>query len=220
MKKLGSMLLVLAMLFTMLPLQTFAVESDTTIGEDNNAGNTGASLYSWDMYMLSEESYPAIRDYLTSLNITRVYQQLSNRYLARTETADMIARLADDGIETVAVVADRSWGLAENDLSEAKNYMDNLAAYNSGIGVKNPITKIALDIETYTYSEWKDDSVKYFAAYIEKMQEVYAYAHSCGLTVIQVIPTHYDTIDADLYREFFTTCADEISLMNYEKATQ
>ena len=54
MKKLGSILLVLAMLFTMLPLQIFAVESDTTMGEDNNAaGNTGASLYSWDMYMLS-----------------------------------------------------------------------------------------------------------------------------------------------------------------------
>ncbi|MDD6643167.1 MAG: hypothetical protein PUF80_02915 [Firmicutes bacterium] len=214
MKKLVSMLLVLAMLCTMLPFQTFAVESDKTIG------NTGTSLYSWNMYMLSKGSYPDIRDYLTSLNITRVYQQIPEVYLTGTETADMIARLADDGIETVALVGDRAWGLAENDLSEAKTYMNKLAAYNSGIGAKNPITKIAFDVETYTYSFWENDSVSYFAAYIEKMQEVYAYAHSCGLTVIQVIPTHYDTIDAALNRKFFTTCADEISLMNYEKATQ
>ncbi|MGM9523739.1 MAG: hypothetical protein ACI3VU_04940, partial [Faecousia sp.] len=220
MKKLGLILLVLAMLCTMIPFQTFAVESDTTMGANYNAKNTGASLYSWNMYMLSEGSYPAIRDYLTSLNITRIYQQIPEVYLTGTETADMVARLADDGIETVALVGDRAWGLAENDLSEAKTYMDKLAAYNSGIGAKNPITKIAFDVETYTYSFWENDSVSYFAAYIEKMQEVYAYAHSCGFAVIQVIPTHYDTIDAALNRKFFTTCADEISLMNYEKATQ
>lgn len=179
-----------------------------------------AGLYCWHLFLFNEECYPEFRPFLQEQNIDRVYQSLPERYLQETDTAAMVMRLAADGIETVALTGNAEWGLADNDLGEIKAYIDALSSYNSGIGIHAPIRKLALDVETHTLPEWREDPRTAFSAYIEKMQEVYTYAHLHGISVVQVIPIHLDTIDESLLRLFFSTCCDEVSLMNYTRATQ
>ena len=189
--------------------------------EGASAGTAGkSSIYCWSLFLMNEGSYPEVRPFLRSQNIGRIYQEIPQVYLAREETVSMVSRLKSDGIETAALAGDRSWGLESNDLSEPEAIIDRLAAYNSRVGNASRIGAIALDVETYTYGSWKKEPKKYFAAYIEKMQTLYQYAHSRGLSVVQVIPVHFDTIDEDLMRRFVSNCCDEISLMNYDKATQ
>lgn len=182
--------------------------------------NNSASLYSWDLFFMNDGDYSQTSEMLKELNITRVYQEFPEVYLTEPETPKMIANLDSDGIETVALAGDRSWGLAECDLSEIKAHIDALNAYNLSAGASEKITKIALDIETYTYSAWKASPQTYFTAFIDKMAEIYTYAHSKGFDVVQVIPTHFDNISVSEFRRFLTTCCDEISLMNYTKSTQ
>ncbi len=212
-KKALALLLSIGILAAAVPFSVFA--SGSSSAEDGKA-----SIYCWSLFLMNEGSYPDVRPFLRSLNIGRVYQEIPQIYLQRPETAAMVSRLKSDGIETVALMGDRSWGLESNDLQKPKQRIDNLAAYNSGAAGSSKISAIALDVETYTYSSWKSDPVSYFETYIAKMQELYAYAHSKGFSVVQVIPVHYDSIDKELTREFFATCCDEISLMNYYKAEQ
>ena len=182
--------------------------------------NRAASLYCWNLYLLNEGSYPSVRPFLEELEITRVYQDLPQTYLAREETAHMVARLAADGIETVALTGDAAWGMAGGDQSEIRAYIDALAAYNAGIGAAAPIGKIALDVEVHTQPVWQEDAQAAFAAYVEQMEALYQYAHSAGLEVVQVIPVFYDRTDEDLFRYFVEHCCDELSIMNYNKSTQ
>ena len=182
--------------------------------------NRAGSLYCWNLFLLNGGDYPAIDDFLDRLEITRVYQDLPQVYLEREETAAMVARLAADGIETVALTGDAAWGMAGDDQAEIRAYIDALAAYNQGIGAAAPIEKIALDVEVYTQSVWKDDPQAAFAAYVSQMEALYQYAHSAGLEVVQVIPVFYDQIDGDLLAYFVEHCCDELSIMNYNKSTQ
>lgn len=190
------------------------------IQEEDYEANTDTSMYCWNLYLLNEGSSPDTLGFLESLNTARVYQDIPTEYLVREETADMVTRLTERGIEVVALTGDRSWGLKDNDLTEIKTYIDTLSQYNETIGQAAPVTKLALDVETYTYSSWKNDPVTGFTAYIEQMQQIYNYAKEHGISVVQVIPVHFDKIDPELFALFLETCADELSLMNYNKATQ
>lgn len=183
-------------------------------------GDTGASIYCWDTYLLNEHSYPAWRDFLQSLNISRVYQSLEPAYFATGWVNEAVSRLHADGIETVLLTGDRSWGLEDCDLSEYKALIDTAAAYNAAAEEDEKITAVALDVETYTYSAWKSNKTAYFEVYAEKMLEAYTYAHQNGLRVIQVIPTHFDTISGIDFAGFVARCSDELSLMNYYKEYQ
>lgn len=188
---------------------------------DEPIANTGgASIYCWDPYLLNEDSYPAWQSFLKSLGIKRVYQSLEAGYLASGWVNDAVARLGADGIETVLLLGDRSWGLSSCDLSEYKEQVHALAEYNSLAQPDEQIHAVALDVETYTYSSWKNSPARYFEAYSAKMQAAYDYAHSNGLDVVQVIPTHFDSIDSAAFASFATNCSDELSLMNYDKAYQ
>lgn len=230
MKRFMSALLCIILLATMMPISSFAAESveeeyaNSAIGStDENDGfraNTDTSIYCWNMYLLNEGSFPAALSFLRDLNTHRVYQDISKVYLLRSETADMVNRLTENGIEVVALTGDRAWGKENADLTEIKSYIDALVTYNKTIGVTAPITKLALDVETYTYSGWKKDPLTWFAAYIKQMKEIYDYAKAYGFSVVQVIPTHFDDIDETLFKNFLQTCTDELSLMNYEKETQ
>ncbi|MDO4482048.1 MAG: hypothetical protein Q4C14_04890 [Bacillota bacterium] len=221
-KKICVFAIVCALIFTV-PVCAFALP--VTFGAkdvcpDSEGVNNESSIYCWTPYLLSEGSYPDIREFFNRFNITRVYQSISEIYFQQEETAAMVKRLADDGIETVALAGERAWGLAGSDLSPIKAYIDAVRDYNSGIGADAKIEKMALDVETFTYSAWKSDKTGYFKNYIRNMQEIYSHAREAGLEVVQVIPAYFDSIDEELFRVFVETCCDEISVMNYTKDTQ
>lgn len=217
--------------FLSIPVISFAEETEISMDADdqkttqiqNNPDfrlNSNCSLYCWNLYLLNEGSFPSALSFLKEEQITRVYQEIPSLYLKQPETAAMISNLNANGIETVALLGDRSWGLADNDLTEPKAAIDALKAYNDNANENNAIHKIAFDIETYTYSDWKNDPEEYFISYIRQMQEIYHYSHAQGFDVVMVIPVHYDSIDVELLRQFIETCCDEVSLMNYSKPNQ
>ena len=179
-----------------------------------------ASIFCWNYYLLNEGSYPIAREFLKELKVDRVYQEISKRYLKYQESADMVARLNADGIEVVALAGEANWGLKDYDLTSLKTYIDTVAEYNQGIGKNAKINKLGLDIETHITSQWKADPASAFEAYVVQMREVYLYAHSKGLEVIQIVPVHLDKISATTFRTFVETCCDELSLMNYTKSSQ
>lgn len=215
MKKTARIILSLLLIFSLALTAVPAAAAQSPASQRN-----GSSIFCWGYYLLDEGSYPAAKEFMDTLGIDRVYQELDNAYLGFQCTADMVSRLQGDGIETVLLLGDRSWGLSDSSLSEYKAAVDAVAQYNRTIGKNSPITKVGLDVETYTYSSWNRHSYDYFSDYIDKMREAYNYAHSNGLSVIQIIPTHFDTIDADLFGTFLRDCCDELSIMNYDKDVQ
>lgn len=214
-KKLIAALLSVCLLAAILPLRSLA---DGRSGSSRTSDKS--SVYCWSLFLMNEGSYPTARSFLRSLNVGRIYQEIPSHYLGREEIPAMIARMNADGIETVALSGDRAWGLEDSDLSEAKAFVDGIAAYNTSAPALSKISSVAFDIETYTYRAWKNEPVEYFRVFIDKMKELYAYTHAKGLAVVQVIPVHFDTISTEMLREFVSDCCDEISLMNYDKATQ
>lgn len=180
----------------------------------------GASIFSWYLHLLNDGAYTAFAPVFEKLNITRVYQQLPIVYLEQQAAADMVRRLSVNGIEVVALIGEKEWGLPGNDLHDAIAYIDALSAYNAGPGADAPIRKLALDVETYTLKAWDRDPRGSFAAYITAMKTIYDYAHNAGLEVVQIIPVFLDSIDSELFRSFAANCLDEMSLMNYVKSTQ
>ena len=185
-----------------------------------SVGRDGASLYAWRLFLLNDGAYPQLRRLLLAFEIDRVYQAIPEEYLTDGQTVDMVENLAGDGIETVAILGEKVWGLKGNDLSDFKRYVDGLRAYNEGIGQDHPIKKIALDVETYTEPAWHSHPAAYFSDYVAQMERICLYAHENDIQVVQVIPVHFDQIDAGLFERLLTNCCDEISIMNYERDTQ
>lgn len=218
-KKIFSLIMAVAIFVSAFSTGAVFAEESADVSESVNTENV--SMYSWDLKLLNEGAYNSyFKPFFDELNIDRVYQEFPIAYMTRQEGADFVDRLQNDGIEVVALIGDRAWGLADNDLNEYKAYVDALCDYNNGLGKTCPITRIGLDIETYTYSDWKENTQQYFEAYNLKMKEAYDYAKEKGFDIIQIVPVHYDAFSTELTDYLFTECADEISLMNYEKAHQ
>jgi len=178
-------------------------------------GKRRASVYSWSMSLLCDGAFFDLSRMLSELEIGRVYQEIPEVYLSRAETAVMVDNLAKMGIETVFLTGERKWGY--EDLDEFYRQIDALREFDDEIGTSTPIKAVALDVESYTREEWKEAPEEYFAQYVENMADAYQYAHERGFNVIQVIPTHLDTIDRTLFEEFVRRCCDELSIMNYKK---
>lgn len=199
---------------------TFMINSTEIrgVGIEKNANDSG--VFSWSLYLFEEEFYPSAVAVLDELGITRVYQNIPVDYFQQKSTNTILQAFAADEIDIVALIGEREWGLADRNLEPVFSYIDAMVEFNVGAGKNNPIKKIALDVETYTYEEWNNKPRRYFKAYVSSMHEIYSYAHEAGLEVVQIIPTFYDTIDEELFRKLITDCCDEISMMNYAKIIQ
>lgn len=185
---------------------------------EKNIDNSG--VFSWSLHLFEEDFYSTAIEVLREVGVTRVYQNIPSDYLKNKSTDTTLSAFASDGIEFIALIGERDWGLAESDREIVFRYIDAVVEYNSEIGKENPIRTIALDVETYTFEEWGQDPYNYFEAYVYAMSDIYAYAHEAGLRVVQIIPTFYNTIDEELFRKLITDCCDEISMMNYAKIIQ
>ena len=219
MKRRFTALLSAAVLLLSLCSSVFA-SGDAKQTTENTTNTVNASIFSWDLHLLSAENHDQIRNVLQTLHITRVYQCLPAPYLEQTTTADMVKRMTQDGVEIAALIGEREWGLRSADLQDVFAYIDALVRFNETLGKEAPIRKLAIDVETYTLDEWSRSPKTYFADYIKNMRSLYDYAHGRGFSVIQIIPVHFDRIDAALFRGFVEQCCDELSLMNYTKKTQ
>lgn len=181
-----------------------------------NGKKTAVSIFCWRTFFLSKDSFLRLCEPLTQLGVTRVYQQLSPSALTWPETADMVGRLSGKGIETVYLTGGAEW--LWDGLDEFRNTVTAIKTYNDGIGSSYPIRTIAIDAESYNDKRWNANPTGYFAAYTDLMAEARQLANSCGIRVIQVIPTRLDEINEGLFRSFVSRCCDEVSLMNYNKS--
>lgn len=174
------------------------------------------SMFVWDQYFFNSGAFPALSKILTAYKIDRVYQEIPLSCFQGEELPDMVERMSGLGIEVAALAGDRRW--PENGLDEYRDWIDGLDEYNRDHPALK-IASVALDVESYTLSSFKEDPAAGFAAYAESMEEACQYAHERGLRVIQIIPTTLDTIDRQRFEWFVKHCCDEISIMNYYKNT-
>ncbi len=185
------------------------------LADPAEAADRGASLYCWWPYLRNAGAFARGAALLADLGVDRLYQQLTCAELAMEDTADMVAALADMGVQTVLLTGDREW--QETGLDEYRALIDALDEFNSTIGADHPIPGVALDVEYYTTDAWRAEPERCFAEHIELMEQAYDYAHEKGLFVVQVIPAVYDEVDRELFERFAERCCDELSVMNYVK---
>lgn len=173
------------------------------------------SMFVWSTYFFNGGAFSTLSKVLTAYEIDRLYQDIPAPYFQRQELPDMVERMAGLGVQVVALAGDRSW--LEDGLDEYKSWIDSLNQYNQN-HTDRKISAVALDVEGHTLDTFKRSPAAGFADYCKCMEEAYQYAHSCGLQVIQVIPTSLDTIDQEQFEWFLEHCCDEISIMNYRKS--
>ena len=183
----------------------------------DNASQGHRSMFSWDTYFFNCGAFPALSKILAAYKIDRVYQDIPLAYFETQELPDMVGRMASRNIQVAALAGDRRW--PEEGLDAYKAWIDALHAYNQDYPSLR-IPAVALDVESYTLSSFKEDPAAGFAAYAKCMEEAYQYARQRDLRVIQVIPTNLDTIDRGQFEWFLEHCCDEISIMNYYKDTE
>lgn len=181
----------------------------------NNDLPQRSSIFAWDMFFINDGAFDQLSEMLTDLSITRVYQKIPTDYFGDESLSVMVENLSGLGIETAFLTGDRDWLF--DGPEELYAQLEALDAYNNGIGSEYPIKIIALDVESYTASKWKDDPESWFLAFLEMMKEVREYAHQKDLTVVQVIPEELDAIDQKIFERFIKECCDEVSVMNYER---
>ena len=174
-----------------------------------------SSIYSWDLFFLNDGAFLSLAKPLQQLHITRIYQELPQAYLELEQTADMVERFHAIGIETVFLTGDRAW--SRDGLDEFYAQIDALCRFNTSLCTKQPITTVALDVESYTLRQWERDPEGSFSDYTALMAQAYDYAHERGFQVVQIIPPTLDTISQQTFERFVASCCDEISVMNYEK---
>lgn len=174
-----------------------------------------SSIFAWDMLLVNDGAFDQLSEMLTDLSITRVYQSIPTAYLSDPSLAVMVENLSRLGIETAFLTGDRDWLF--DGLDELYAQLEALDAYNNGIGAAHPIKIVALDVEGYTTSQWKEDPERWFLTYLDLMKEAREYAHQKGLTVVQVISDELDAIDRKTFERFIKDCCDEVSVMNYER---
>ena len=182
----------------------------------DNSSQGRRSMFVWDLHLFNSGAFPTLSKLLTAYQIDRIYQDIPTPYFQRQELPDMIEELERLDIQVAALAGDRRW--PEEGLDEYKEWIDALHAYNQEHPSRR-ISAVALDVESYTLSSFKKDPAAGFEAYTQCMEEAYQYAHARDLQVIQVIPTSLDDIDRQLFEQFVERCCDEISIMNYYKAT-
>lgn len=181
----------------------------------NNDLPQKSSIFAWDMLLINDGAFDQLSEMLTDLSITRVYQSIPTAYLSDQSLTVMVENLSRLGIETAFLTGDRDWLF--DGMDELYAQLEALDAYNNGIGAAHPIKTIALDVEGYTTSQWKEDPETWFLTYLDLMKEVREYAHQKDLTVVQVIPDELDAIDQEIFERFIRECCDEVSVMNYER---
>lgn len=180
----------------------------------SDSPEAGHSIFSWELYLFNEGSFPALSKVLTVYDIDRVYQSVPDVYFASFEVSSMVKNCAAVGIEVVALNGNAEW--QNEGLDAYYAWIDALCAYNKA-HPSEAIRTIALDVESHTLDSFKKDMQKGFAAYVDLMRDAYLYAHERGLSVVQVIPTMFDKIDSAKFEWFIQNCCDELSVMNYEK---
>ena len=176
--------------------------------------NSTVSVFSWHFELTDPAKSDEYVDVLKKLNVTRIYQNVSEKVMSDSEIRYQICNLADRGIETVALTGDKSW--VNDGLKEYKSIIDSIVRYNESVNKKLRIKAIALDVESHLLPEWKNNKTKVFKKYINVMSEAKEYANERNLKVIQVIPTYYDNVNKTLFNKFLEKCCDEISIMNYD----
>lgn len=174
--------------------------------EEKQRTDQTCSLYSWNRELFDNPA--EVMGQLSEFNVNRIYQGFSPADFEKEETAAMLSKFNDMGVETTALFGDPNWDNAEDVIDWT---LKPLIDYNNGVGSRAQIGSVNYDFEFYT--EGRDDA-EHFAAYVDLMEKVSTETHKADLKVIYCIPYWLPTLSEDLFKELLTQ-VDEISVMNY-----
>ncbi|WP_042273518.1 hypothetical protein [Faecalimicrobium dakarense] len=160
------------------------------------------SIFSWDPEILSSVYLEDYYDIINDLKIRKIYQNIDG--LSHSKVEETIKSLKDNtNADVYSLTGDPTW------YSSSKNVisiLDNINNYNMYVNKKHQINGIVLDIEPWSlYKDWDRE------VYIKTIEDIYSYAKSVNIKIINIIPTWLDIKDI----ETIVKNSDEIAVMNY-----
>lgn len=171
------------------------------------------SLYSWDESIMANQD--AI-GFLQSNGISRLYQAFPIENLSDKKNVSFIKNVNEAGIEFMYLTGDKNW-VVDGPL-EYHGIIDSIEEYNKS-HQGNLIKSVVLDVEVHTLKEWDDNQDILFDKYCDFMIKAHDYAKDKGIRTILVIPVTYKDIDRNQFADLLIYGCDEVSIMNYNKAT-
>ncbi len=172
------------------------------------------SLYSWDESLIDNQD--AIQ-FLQDNGISRLYQAFPIEKLSDEKVIGFIKKVNEAGIDVAYLAGDKNWVL--DGPLEYQGIIDCIEEYNKTAHQGALIKSIVLDVEVHTLEEWDDNQKSLFDKYCDFMIKAHDYAKSKGIKVVMVIPVTYKDIDRNQFADLMIYGCDEVSIMNYNKAT-
>jgi len=202
--------------------ESLSPSQQATVSQNGDLSNEiasvrGNSMYCWYESDLSDPEHVIERFH--SLDVTDAYIGITNF----EKKSDLILTLKENGISTYYLTGRSYWYQTPEAVTEK---IDKIYEYNCN----HPdctIIGIVLDIEPYVLDDYKADVISGFESYANTMEEIYAYAKSKNIKLVNAIPNWYDSY---MTKAAFTTeeqakaeelfqkvmqNADRISVMNY-----
>lgn len=175
------------------------------------------SIYAWgDNTLVYGDSANDVYKNLSTLKVDTIYQSFNKYKMTKEFLGPIISGYNSHGIKLYRLIGDPSW--AYDNVSDAKNKIDEINNYNNSVSGSEKIVGVTLDVEPHAYYLWKRNTSsqqKYFSKYVDNMVEYYNYAKKYNLDVTISIPVWYDKFDD--FDKLFQYASDTYSLMNYSK---
>lgn len=226
MKKKIKYIIIVALMMILMPCVNTEAISKITLNNYKNVkseekGLNNKSIYCWHQDPLYTSNIESTIKKLNSLKVSNIYFSFKNIQ----DSKEMISKLNENGISIYYLTGDPSW---YNSPDTIKKRIDEIYNYNNK-NEDNIIPGIVLDIEPYIEADYKSDVIKGFETYANTMEEVYEYAKSKNIKLINTIPYWYDKYmtDEELTEEEHARAqesfekliksADKTSIMNYYK---
>lgn len=172
-------------------------------------------LFSWGDSVFAEEEWNSLQEVLETLEITELYQEVSEPEAPATEM--LLSKLKEKRIAVYYLTGQAEWGL-EGKEEAVFQEIDRVVAYNKEHAAG--FAGIVFDIEPYLTDAWEEDRDKVMQSYVTVMESAYLRAHAHGVKLILCIPGWYSRDYPKELEVLIRDCSDEISVMNYNRADE
>lgn len=176
---------------------------------------TPTGLFSWGPTWNNER-----RDQLFStmkkLGVTELYQHADDTALSDPVIKSFLARCSRKQISVYYTTGRPEWGL-NPEMTEIKEQIDLLDAYNRSAAHNERFSGILFDIEPFMADEWDKESDDSFQLFTEIMIDAYRYAHERDISVILCLPYWFDSVNKDLLELLVDQACDKAAFMNYDR---
>jgi hypothetical protein len=183
-------------------------------------------MYSWSSVEVLDVNIDDTIKYLKKLNISSLYQAYYIKENNNEELKKIVSKIKSNGMEYYYLIGEVAYYKTPDAIKDA---IDDVYEYNLSVLPEETIDGLVLDIEPYLDSEYKANIIKGFETYVTTIENVYEYAKSKDLKLVNVMTYWYDgyitntsftseeNAKADELLRRLIKSSTRISVMNYYK---